>query len=106
MFVITKGEFDWKTGAVLTRDGYEYAGDVALCCGASSQQTQLADAQQAYYTTLTNEAQQEFGQASGIFNELKSQFSPILAAGPNQEGYDPETMALLNSKAATGTGQE
>ena len=93
----------WRT----TVDRYIAEGrTVSGGCGATSAETQIQAAQAAYYTQMTANAQQEFGDAATIFSQLSSQFSPILAAGPNQQGYSPAEIAQLNSQAATGIGQE
>lgn len=105
MLIYTKVIWDIETGVILAREGFDYSGPLDLLCGASHQQTDLANQQAAYYATMTQQAQQEFGQASSIFKQLSSQFSPILAAGPNQQGYSPAEIAQLNSEAATGTGE-
>lgn len=74
-------------------------------CGASSAQVNLQNSQIAYYNTLTQQAQIEFGQSSKIFQDLTSTFEPILKAGPSQEGYSKAELNDLNSQAATGQGQ-
>ena len=43
---------------------------------------------------------------SSIFGQLTSAFSPILAAGPGQQGYTPAKIANLNSQAITTSGQQ
>src|ERR1700677_734226 len=74
-------------------------------CGASSQQTQIEAEQANYYNVLTQQAQAEYGQASKVFNDLYSAMAPIVAAGPNQEGFSQGELANLNATATTGTGQ-
>jgi hypothetical protein len=64
-------------------------------CGATQQQTQISDAQQQFYTTLTSQYNTVFGQNQAITGALTSAFTPILAAGPSQTGFSPsETNAL------------
>jgi hypothetical protein len=75
-------------------------------CGASSSEEQLQQAQTNLFDTLTADEGQEFADASQVFGQLSSQFSPILAAGINQQGYTPAEISQLNSQAATGTGQQ
>lgn len=72
-------------------------------CGASSQQKQMFNAQSAFYTTMTNEAQTVFGEASKVFQDLQNAFAPIVAAGPNQEGYSPEEKTAMMTEATEGT---
>jgi hypothetical protein len=75
-----------------------------MCGGASSQQKQISAAQDNYYNVLTQQAQDEFGLASGIFNQLKGVFSPILEAGINQQGFSKEELDTLNSQVVNQTG--
>jgi len=104
MFIITKIVFD-NLGREIEREGYEYFGPLALGCGASSQQESLEASQAAYYQTLQQNAQQEFGQASSVFNDIYQAMSPIVAAGPNQLGYSAGELATLDNAALTGTSQ-
>ena len=41
-----------------------------------------------------------------IFSNSRLLFSPIVAAGPGQQGYTPAELANLNSQAVTTTGQQ
>lgn len=66
-------------------------------CGATQQQTQISDAQQQFYTTLTNQYNTVFGQNQAITGALTSAFTPILQAGPNQPGYSPAETTALNT---------
>jgi hypothetical protein len=52
-----------------------------------------------------NQAQQVFGNSSQVFNDLVSAFSPVVAAGPNQEGFSAAEKSNLDSAAITNTGQ-
>lgn len=84
---------------------FNYNGEIDLCCGASSQQTAIGDAQTSAYKTMTNQAQQVFGNSSQVFTDLTNSFAPTVAAGPDQEGFSPTEKAALNSQAITSTGQ-
>src|ERR1700677_57752 len=75
-------------------------------CGASSQQTNIANEQNQNFQNLTSQAQSIFGSDSQIFNQLNSAFSPILSAGPGQSGFTPAQLATMNSQAITQTGQQ
>ena len=74
-------------------------------CGASSSQNQIEQQQQQYYQTLQQQAQQEFGQASKVFNDIYTAMSPIIAAGPDQQGFSASELQNLNQTAITGTSQ-
>jgi hypothetical protein len=64
-------------------------------CGATQQQTQISDAQQNFFNTLTSQYSTVFGENQAITGALTSAFTPILQAGPSQTGFSPgETNAL------------
>lgn len=77
---------------------------IALCCGDPAQQ-QIGNEQQSAYQTMTQQAQQVFGDSSAVFSDLQSTFAPTVAAGPNQEGFSAGELSSLNSEAVTDTGQ-
>ena len=74
-------------------------------CGASSQQQQIEQEQQQYYSTLTQQAQQEFGLAMSNYNDLYSALSPIVAGGINQQGFNAAELTDLNNQALQGSSQ-
>lgn len=90
---------------IIYEESAEYDGNVALLCGASSQQKQISQAQDNYYTTMTQEAQQVFGEDQTLFHNLTSTFEPILAKGPNQMGFSDAELNDLTSSAITNTGE-
>lgn len=74
-------------------------------CGASGQQKQIEQQQQNFATQVQQQATGVFGQSSSVFNDLMNTFSPIVAAGPGQQGFTPTELSALNSQAITGVGQ-
>jgi hypothetical protein len=74
-------------------------------CGASQQQKDISAAQQQMYTTLTNNYNTTFGQDQAITGALTSAFTPILQAGPNQQGFSPAEMTTLNTTDAENIAQ-
>ena len=74
-------------------------------CGATSGQYEAQAGQQQNFQNLMDQAKQEFGDSSQIFGDLTSSFAPVVAAGPNQNGYSPAELSALNSAAITNTGQ-
>jgi hypothetical protein len=56
-------------------------------CGSNPQQTQITDAQQQFYTQLTQQYNEVFAQNQAITGALTSAFTPILQAGPSQTGF-------------------
>lgn len=91
-----------ETGEVLYRDDYTYFGPVDKACGASSQQKQIEATQQSFYSTLTSESQQVFGQGSALYANMLKVFQPIFDKGPSQEGFSAGEKTALNTQATEG----
>src|ERR1035437_4741344 len=104
MYISTIFTASIETGEVLVQEGFLYDGPIDYLCGATPEMKATGAAQTAGYTTLTQQAATEFGQASGVFNDLQKSFAPIVAAGPNQEGFSPTEKLAMNSQAITNTG--
>jgi hypothetical protein len=90
----------------IRRLSINWTGPLAFCKGPSAQQEQLANSQQGFYNTLTNDYSQQFGNQSAILSSLNNTLSPIVAAGPNQFGYSAAETNSLNSSALQNTGQQ
>ena len=103
-FITTRKTVSMETGEVLEHEGYVYDGPVALACGASSDQKQIAQEQKQNFQMMSDQAQTVFGSSSKIFGDLTSAFEPILAAGPDQSGYSAQELSALRSSAITNTG--
>lgn len=73
-------------------------------CGATSDQKNIQAQQQQSYTTAINQAQALFGNSSKVFNDLVNTYSPIVQAGPGQQGYSPTELSAMNSSAITNVG--
>lgn len=104
MKITTKISWAWD-GEILEHEFFEYAGPVALGCGAPAGQQQLATEQANYYQTLTQNAQSEFSQSSNLAADFLKEFNPILQAGPNQLGWNTQEAADVNSNIVTTEGQ-
>lgn len=74
-------------------------------CGASDQQTEIQNAQIDFMQTLQSEYSTVFGENQGILKSLTASFEPILAAGPNQQGFSVPELKSLESTAKEGVGQ-
>lgn len=70
-----------------------------LCGGASQQQKEEAAQQQAFSQQLMNENQTQFAQQQGILQHLTDVYTPILQAGPSQQGFSPAEVTALNTQA-------
>ncbi len=73
-------------------------------CGPSTAVQNDAQQAQSFSNLLTSNYQQQFAQQSSILNALNASLSPIVAAGPNQQGFSAAELADLNTKAINATG--
>ncbi len=75
-------------------------------CGTHGAENAAAAQQTAFTNTLISEGAQVFGQDNAVFNQLVGAYSPIVKAGPSQEGYsaaeDNAQKAAIIQNAATG----
>ena len=108
MLIATRREFVWSDKQsryiLLSEKWTDWFGPVALAKGASSQQTALADSQTAFYNQMTQDYSQQFASQNAILSTLQNTLNPIIAAGPNQFGYNQAETNTLNSQAIQGTG--
>lgn len=102
MRIYTKIVIDMATGTVLERVCGEYTGPVEECKGSSSQDD-LAQKQAAFYDTLTSNYKTQFGEQSAILSALQKTWSPILSAGINQYGFNPQEDSALRTQAGDAT---
>jgi hypothetical protein len=75
-------------------------------CGASGAQKTDAANLSTSSAQIQQEAQQVFGNTSSVFNDLTSAYAPIVAAGPNQQGFSAGELAAQNSAAITNVGTQ
>jgi hypothetical protein len=73
-------------------------------CGATAAQTELQQQQAEFYKNLSDAYEMQFGSSETILDSLRSQFMPILQAGPNQQGFNPAELQDLQTQAIEGTG--
>jgi hypothetical protein len=104
--IITKASGIWNGGSYITTvtESFEYTGPIYKLCGATQQQTDIGNQQTAFYGTLQQQLATVFGNSSTVFNDLMNTYAPIVAAGPNQQGFSAAEDANLRSQAITGTG--
>ena len=74
-------------------------------CGPTAAQSQLQTSQAAFYQQLQNNDETEFGEDQGILKQMQSVYAPILAKGPNQDGFSTAEETNLNTQATEGVGQ-
>ena len=109
MLIHLKSEFVWSTRQeryiLLRRKSINWTKSVGLCKGASSAQSNLANQQSQFYSTLQQDYGTQFANQSNILGSLQKSLSPILAGGPNQFGYSTAQTNNLNSSAIQNTAQ-
>lgn len=66
-------------------------------CGPSKAMKNLNNQVQAFAGSTTEEAKTIFGDASGIFNDLKTSLSNIVKGGPSQQGWSQAEINAVNS---------
>ncbi len=72
-------------------------------CGPSAAETSISGKQQAFDNTLQQSFNSRFGSQSDIMAGLNSALSPILEAGPGQQGFSPAELAARNTQAINTT---
>jgi hypothetical protein len=73
-------------------------------CGPSSSETALQQSSQNFASMLQNNYGQLFGSQVGVLNAINRSLSPILAAGPNQQGFSGPELAALQTQAINSAG--
>lgn len=73
--------------------------------GPSAEQEETYKLQNEFTTQLMGEYSTLFSENQGILSNLTSTFTPILDAGPSQEGFSAGEKSTLNSQAIQGTAQ-
>lgn len=72
-------------------------------CGPGQSQQELAASQATLAHTLQQSFNSRFAGQDAILGKLNSALTPILAAGPNQQGFNPAELSALNSQALNTT---
>jgi len=75
-------------------------------CGATEQQKDITDEQQAFYKQLTDQYATVFGQNQAITGALTSAFTPILEAGPSQKGFSDEQRTTMETANTENVGTD
>jgi hypothetical protein len=73
-------------------------------CGATQQQTEVSNEQNAFYKMLTQQYSTIFGQSQAITGALTNAYLPMLKAGPSQTGFAPGEENALRTQADQNIG--
>lgn len=71
--------------------------------GASASQQELQQEQIQFYQQGMQESQATFGEQQELLKQMEAVYSPILAKGPNQEGFSAAEKTALDAQATQGT---
>jgi hypothetical protein len=75
-------------------------------CSASKQEKAAAANAATLSNTMTQQAQQVFGDSNAVFNTMNNSYQSVVNAGPSQEGYSAAQMSALNSAVITNNAQQ
>lgn len=106
MRIYTEVRYTWNGSAYVKdyENYYEYQGPLDKLCGPSADQQSILSTQMQLTQQAQAQSQQVFGASSTAFNDLMGAFTPILKAGPNQQGFSAQELSNLNSQAVTQGG--
>jgi hypothetical protein len=92
-------------GNIVDHAWFDYEGPVALLCGATAGQNAAATQTGTFMSTMQNQSSAVFGDSSQIFSDINAAFAPIVANGPNQEGFSPAEKSAMDSSVVDTEGQ-
>jgi hypothetical protein len=73
-------------------------------CGPSSSETRISGQQESLANQLSADFASRFSDQSKLLQQLSSSISPIIQAGPNQQGFSAAENAALNTQAINSSG--
>ena len=74
-------------------------------CGPSTAQQNTTTQQAGFTSQLMADHNENFGANSAILGNLTNELTPIVNAGPSQEGFSASEKAALNTQAIDQTGE-
>lgn len=73
--------------------------------GPTGAQNTLQNEQMQFYQQANQEAAQTYSEDQQLLSQMQSIYDPILAKGPNQQGFSTSEVNNLNSQAVEGTAE-
>jgi hypothetical protein len=73
--------------------------------GPSAAQENLSDEQAAFYQQATTQSQQTYAEDQKLQQQFAAIYDPILAKGPNQQGFSTQELQGLDAQAVEGTAE-
>lgn len=74
-----------------------------MCGGPTTAQENLQNEEAAFYQNQVSAYNTAYSNFSQISNQLQNMYAPILAKGPDQQGFSPGETEQLNAQATQGT---
>lgn len=74
-------------------------------CGANASEKQAQTQEALLATQMSQDFTQIFGENQAILGSLTQALSPIVQAGPNQQGFSPAELQNLNNTATNASAQ-
>lgn len=71
--------------------------------GASHQMKEESKAQDAFYKTMVGQQESQFANQTDLLNTIRGVWTPILQAGPSQEGFSPAMDQALKAQITDQT---
>lgn len=72
-------------------------------CGPSSAQQSVASSESTFMGALMQNYNTNFAEQQSVLANLNQTLGPIVAAGPNQQGFSPQELAAQNTQAIDTT---
>lgn len=73
-------------------------------CGPSASEQTIAGAQSSLALSMQSDFQTRFAKQSTLLDNLNASLTPVIAAGPEQQGFSPEELAARNTQAINAAG--
>lgn len=74
-------------------------------CGPTGAQSQDLESMQNLQRQLQTESANTYGEEQGILSKMTAAYEPIVAAGPNQEGFSAAEKNTMDTQADEGVAQ-
>jgi len=73
-------------------------------CGPTKEEKSLEAQQASFSQQLQTDYAQRYGSQTADLNNLNNTLTPIMEAGPDQQGFSPQELAAQNTQAINSTG--
>lgn len=108
MKIYTQTVWNWadKTPVFVSEESIDYDGPVDLAKGPTNEEKALQKSQADFYNQLRQTQADQLSKQTALFNNIRSVYDPIIAAGPSQYGFGAAQDRALRTQATEGTAAE